>query len=516
MITIIKVDIQNEELLTNYAKLITAFASKNATLQESVTKEVERVISRTLFKGTTIQSNAGKISPDFLITNDNMNALLNTISGRAQIDIDRFNEFVSQNYGGKGNVAEAKILRADEQESGIKLGSYTPSLSTDQTRYFDFVSGNIIDTTKYSVLEELRRNFRDDPAAKPPAANSLPQSLKRADLMKFFSTTSPEFIKLVKNDQSVKALDKILSASPQTKVSSAQVTALVDKINDRWAQGSLDAQLTRLSQKDKLFDYILETPALKNQFYNKSQFLSIFRREGSKAGALLMHFPLSDFNNKFFGARLDGKSIKVFIKSNVEKEFLNQLSNETASVRLGDSSEEFERNVSKLAQNANFKNFKVNSFNTEIRYLVPTGGSIPMSSGNFFNVKRKYTRTPFLRTGNENLGKYAGLADAPAGKFLSSEYLSLVVRQKVIREMPHGPIGGKPLSDTMLTYRSGRFANSIQLLVNYRTRVVRYYYNPIYYIHETTSRNPQDLISRNISEVMRERFGYNFNITDRV
>ena len=177
---------------------------------------------------------------------------------------------------------------------------------------------------------------------------------------------------------------------------------------------------------------------------------------------------------------------------------------------------DYEKNVDLLAKNGSFKSINVESFKTEIKYLIPTGGSIPMSSANFFGVKRLYKRTPFIKTGQENLQKFAGIADAPVSRFLSSEYLSLLVRKKVVSDMPHGPIGGPPLSANTLTYRTGRFANSIQLQVNYRTRVLRYYYNPIYYVHEFSRRDPRVLIERNIKEVMRERFKQTFSISEMV
>jgi hypothetical protein len=226
----------------------------------------------------------------------------------------------------------------------------------------------------------------------------------------------------------------------------------------------------------------------------------------------MVFFPYSHFNNKFFDAKYEEGNIKVFIKSSVEKIFNEQLATSTAALTLGNSLDDYDKAVKELAASGKFVKVPVSTFNTEIKYLVPTGGSIPMSTGNFFSVKRKYKRPPFIRTGNETIGKYKKEAEYMPDTFLSSEFLSLLVRKKVVESMPHGPIGGRPLSTTKLTYRTGRFANSIQLLVNYRSRIVQYYYNPIYYVHEMTSRDPQKLITQSINEVLREKFSQKFNI----
>jgi hypothetical protein len=513
MVAALKITIDHPDILNSYSKLIEAYASKQSSSQALITTEMEKILAKTVFRGTTVASGAGQSNPDFLITNDGLNALLSKVSS-SQEDMDKFNQFIQQTYGQAGNLVETKIMRS-QGDHDIKIGTFTPNLTNDNIRYFDFVSGDIIDTTKYSVVQALRESYQGDSAAQAPSQKELKPKLKRSDLQSFIRTTSSEFQKLVMSDNNVRALDKLLAANPQQQISSAQVSSLVDKINQKWAKSSLESELTRLTQKGTLFDYILSVPALKSQFYNKSRLLSIIRNQnGQQANALLLYFSLNDFTNKYFGAKYDEGKIKVFIKSEVEKIFLDQLSSETASLKVGQNMDDYDKAVKELISTGTLKNIKITSLNMEISYLVPTGGSIPMSSGNFFGVNRLYKRSPYIKSGDEKLAKFSSVAEAPIGTFLSSEYLSLLVRQKVVREMPHGPIGGKPLSHEMLTYRTGRFANSIQLQINYKERLIRYYYNPIYYVHEVTSRDPRKLIESNINEVVRERFKQRFSISE--
>lgn len=511
MISAIVVDIEHPEIISNYADLVRALDTKDSKAQSDITFKMEKIIAKTLFRGISIKGGgAGVSNPDFLVTNDSLNAVLNKMN-KSQ-EIDAFNAYVAKTYGSVGTPVEAKILRNDVDKN-IKLGIFTPNITTENSKYFDFLTGDIFDASKHSIINDLRRSYKEDPDIAPPSQKELKKNIKRSDLQSFIKTTSPDFKKVVLNDLNVKALDKILSKSPQEKMNTPEVVRLVDEINNKWAKTTLEGELTRLSKTGKLFDYITSIPALKSQFYMKSRMLSILRMDNNKAKALVLHFPLSSFNSTFFGAKYNEDQIKVYIKSGVEKEFLKQLADSTATLTLTDNLDAYDQAVKRLVGNSTFKPVNLPSFNTTINYLVPTGGSIPMSTSNVFNVKRKYKRPPFFGgNGSQVIGKYSTANNFTKGTMLSSEFLTLLVRKKVVETMPRGPIGGRPLSDTMLTYRTGRFANSIELHVNYRTRVLRYYYNPIYYIHEATTRNPNNLIKQSIYQIMQERFNRPFAI----
>lgn len=517
MIVGIKIQIENLAVLGNYGNLLEAFAAKNSSLQTKATTKVEEALETTLFRGIRVQSSAGQGNPDFQVTDDGLNSLLKNVAKTGD-EMSNFNSFISDLYESRGGtMVEAKIMRTNTDKN-IKLGIFTPSLNNDAFKYMDFTSGDIIDTTKFSVTNALRQSMKEEGSSDPQLKKNLPENIKPADISSFLKKASPQFQMLIKEDENVAKLSKILAKGGKEKQSSDEISALVKKINETWGAKTLEAELTRISKTGKLFDYVKGNPALDSQFYNKSRYLSIIRHDGAKANALLLYFPYSYFTSQFFGAKYEEGVIKVFIKSDVEKMFLESLKDQTASLYLRDSLEEYDAAVKKLAASGTFKTIVNNTFNTEIKYLVPTGGSIPMSSGklprykaNFFKVNRQYSRQPKYETGNENITKYD---EKMFGTFLSSEFLSLLVRQKVIKTMPHGPIGGRPLSDEMLTYRTGRFANSIQLLVDYKNRMVKYYYNPIYYIHEATSRRPSELIKNSINDVMRERFSTAFNISE--
>ena len=95
-------------------------------------------------------------------------------------------------------------------------------------------------------------------------------------------------------------------------------------------------------------------------------------------------------------------------------------------------------------------------------------------------------------------------------KTISSAQLTAAVQRSLFARMPKGPLQGPPLSDEILTNRSGRFVRSV--LTQVRGNLIRYYYNPIYEVHQNTSRNPNETIEGSIRNITQRRVGRQFNV----
>jgi hypothetical protein len=136
---------------------------------------------------------------------------------------------------------------------------------------------------------------------------------------------------------------------------------------------------------------------------------------------------------------------------------------------------------------------KENGFEHGISYLV---GSAIISKGNIrFTssdkpVKRKITTV----------------------KTISDIQMSVLIRKKTEQIMPHGPLRGPPLSPTVLTYRTGQFVESLNVIQDFRNQIIRYYYSPNYLAHETTRRAPRFLLQKSIREVVQQEYGVKFKI----
>jgi len=85
-------------------------------------------------------------------------------------------------------------------------------------------------------------------------------------------------------------------------------------------------------------------------------------------------------------------------------------------------------------------------------------------------------------------------------RLLSDAQFSALVRSATEKQMPIGRPGGPPLSPTRLTYRTGRFVESIRVQQDIKKSLVRFYYMPLYSVHEST-RSPSELIERSIRQV---------------
>ena len=97
-------------------------------------------------------------------------------------------------------------------------------------------------------------------------------------------------------------------------------------------------------------------------------------------------------------------------------------------------------------------------------------------------------------------------------QFISTAQLTALTQKRLAQIMPKGPRRGPPLSDDILTERTGRFRKSVMVIPNYRKNMMRFMYDPIYKTFIGTSRNPDDFVTRSIREVVQSVFGRQFLI----
>lgn len=231
------------------------------------------------------------------------------------------------------------------------------------------------------------------------------------------------------------------------------------------------------------------------EFYNKSKFLQISKMVDGKVETLNIITPASLFKVPPFFARYSRteNEITVSLSDAFERDLINEIKQVTDIT----ADKGFD-NLSKILKN--FTKTKI-SLKTaqgvkEFAVTVPTGGSIPMA-------RARIRRTKQTKADRKQIGR-----------FISKEQLSVLVRQRVTNKMPKGPRRGPPLSDQVLTFRTGRFAKSVNVVsLNYKSSIIRYFYDPIYRVHEETTRDPRELIETSIREVVQRKFARQFAIT---
>jgi hypothetical protein len=98
-------------------------------------------------------------------------------------------------------------------------------------------------------------------------------------------------------------------------------------------------------------------------------------------------------------------------------------------------------------------------------------------------------------------------------KFISNAQITALVQKEVEKRMPKGPLRGPPLSPTVLTYRTGTFVNSIELIQDFRENLIKYYYAPNYKIHERKgARAPRFLLQASIRATVQKLYSEKFRI----
>ena len=96
---------------------------------------------------------------------------------------------------------------------------------------------------------------------------------------------------------------------------------------------------------------------------------------------------------------------------------------------------------------------------------------------------------------------------------ISDAQMSALVQKDVEKRMPKGPLRGPPLSPTILTYRTGKFVESIKVIQDFRQSLMTYYYAPNYKIHERKgARAPRFLLQASIRSVVQQVYSEKFRI----
>lgn len=156
-------------------------------------------------------------------------------------------------------------------------------------------------------------------------------------------------------------------------------------------------------------------------------------------------------------------------------------------------------------------------------WMTPSGGSIPIGNLKPADVtkliprRRKGSKSAFTSRVQSVLevlrrtkvsDRQMSLEDR-----MSDNSLASLVKREMMRRMPIGPVGGKPLSSSVLTYRTGNFVKSLDIVKNNKTKRIRYYYDKSYWKHELTSRDPRNLIVSSINSVVYAMFENKYVIT---
>ena len=326
-----------------------------------------------------------------------------------------------------------------------------------------------------------------------------------AKLVPDISIDDERFTAAIENTLGISAVSeaelKLKRGGRRTTIGQSGVTGLLKTAAlQTFGEAATDITKNRASQLNAnkgflLFNALRSDPALFKEFYNKSKFLSIARQIGNGSIELLnILIPEKDFKVPPLSIRysLSKETIYLSLDDTFEKGLLEKLSTapavELATLEVEEFIESFNKlkfGQTKLETTAK----KDNKFSIQI----PTGGSIPLSRTKARVAKKK----------QQDL-KLSTISDAQ---------MTALVQRETEKRMPKGPLRGPPLSASVLTYRTGRFVDSIKVIQDFRQQLIKYYYAPNYRVHEKRgARAPRFLLQGSIRDTVQAVYGERFRI----
>jgi len=226
------------------------------------------------------------------------------------------------------------------------------------------------------------------------------------------------------------------------------------------------------------------------------------------------------FTGKTFDIKVRARSSSSitfypYVKSSIESKIIQDLSEITqklGQLPIVDSFSRFEKDLQSFESKKESAKLEGLTCVTKTAILGQgTPGSIPQGAVQAI-ARRKSSAFTSRKASIRSILRETREATTSIGDFVTDEQITALVKREMLRRMPIGPVGGPPLSPRVLTYRTGRFVNSTQVFADIERKQIQYFYNPIYSVHEKTSRDPRNLMRASISSVALVLFKRRFNI----
>ena len=510
----IKVTISNPEIFNNLSKLIKiqtqAKPSKTAVKRAKRVKTAIETSFSKVFGSANISYGGNATDSDFAITNNQSVALFRKLFGN-DVRIDKPSiDFVNNTTVDSKRVAS--VGNSGNSDNNIN-------------RAMSSLTGGVIDPTQYSMTQAIRNNTERVGKEVVSTIASVLHATKDTISQKQLASSISDLNELVNGDLSLVSsnnknqlknnIKKIqrLYKSYDTKSSTSVITSynsIVDSINGLLTQIENESPLgilkARMAQVGDVFDLVTSVPQIKAQFYARSKTVQIsYLNEANKTVDVYnMQIPLSSFKSSYFNTKVSGDKVSIQLNPEIEAKIL--ANTVPGILNIDDKLEDFSAQFNKISS----RSFTPTSSGfTGSEYIGVAESKVAKGKISLREKAKKWTRIRRITTGKEIIQEPKRTS---MNAFISSKFLTTEVMKEMSKRMPHGPIGGYPLAKTILTYRTGRFVNSLRMFIDYRTNMVQYYYNPMYYIHETTARNPKRLIESSTRTILSSFFTRQFKI----
>lgn len=255
----------------------------------------------------------------------------------------------------------------------------------------------------------------------------------------------------------------------------------------------------RSSTKKNIIKIIESTPGLKNNIISKASNIVIPYTTSKGVFSKVISFKWGEIKRlAIFNIVRSGKDIKLEIS--YPKRYVKQLLNIMVQ-------------TNKFVTIELAKTFKNNDIFSNIISVEELDG---YDYGiNFIKGSVSVTKLSNFLNSKEISEKLSEKSRERISKFASTKELSISVQKSLFATMPKGPPRGKPLSAVMLTNRTGTFVRSVTAFLDFKNKLISYYYDPRYWVHEATSRDPRIIIKQSIRNLVTATVSKQFNIVKR-
>lgn len=252
---------------------------------------------------------------------------------------------------------------------------------------------------------------------------------------------------------------------------------------------------------EAIYNAIKKDRNLFNAFYAKAQFLQIFKKIDNTIEVSNLFFPISKFKVPPFKFAYIKNSkgfprIALSLNDSFENQLLSNLQ-QIPPVIHAKNVEEFKDDLDTIALGVKGKKYKYPKFAFKLLFEVPTGGSIPLG-GARVKYKPASEKTTSLEKTNQ---------------FISAAQLTLMARTKVQQNMRPLLFANQKASPPTMTYRSGRFVDSLKIAsLDYKNSIIQYFYNPLYKRNEQFGYEVDTLIEGSLRETIASLYQKKFQL----
>lgn len=337
-----------------------------------------------------------------------------------------------------------------------------------------------IDVTYDFNFNDYARAMEDIMFTEPDEEGWLTQRKQEAIASRFGGAFVPRKIPGQPDEVELHTTSPILpllfSKTEQENLSAIKIRDIGDKISTNVFDN--DDRINKLSDganiSKRIFSEYMKDPVLSNKLYENNSLISFETIINGRSSLMFVRIPKSKFTPTYFTAVKKGNAVEIVAKAKLQKDVMSLAAQAEQKAII---------NAKPLK-----KKVKIGKATGTIEYFPKD-----MVRGKHVT---KITHLSGLTYMHNKKPK-------SVNQFISSAQITALVREKLSASMP---MASQDPSPPDMRYITGRFANTVQVNVNYRTQMMKYFYYPLYDANRVYGYRPAAQVEDSIRAVAQTLF----------